>query len=280
MTRSFQDISTPAPYIGGKRGLAKVIIPLLQQISHSAYVEPFVGMGGIFLRKPKNAALEVINDINGDIYTLFRVIREHPDFLAQIMATRPACRQEHERLARARPDTLTDLQRAARFLYLQRLAYSGHIERTHFSKASGDRLRVQHLPKLFKAITTRMQGVTVENQDWKKCLRTYDSKKTLFYLDPPYDGFEDFYGPNLFDRSDFAHLADLLANIKGHFVLSINDTPHIRATFDDPAFYTAHVPTTYESRRTTRKTTELLISNWKGFRDDFPSLLDEKEQAA
>jgi alpha-D-xyloside xylohydrolase len=62
-------VNPPAPYLGGKRNLARRIVALLRDIPHRTYVEPFVGMGGIFLRRDRRPAAEVINDLSGDVAT-------------------------------------------------------------------------------------------------------------------------------------------------------------------------------------------------------------------
>ena len=63
-----------APYMGGKRNLARRIIERIDAIDHSIYAEPFVGMGGVFLRRTKVPKSEVINDLSGDVATFFRKI--------------------------------------------------------------------------------------------------------------------------------------------------------------------------------------------------------------
>ena len=60
-----------APYLGGKRNLAGRIVRRLAAIEHESYVEPFVGMGGVFLRRPFRAKAEVINDVSREVATLF-----------------------------------------------------------------------------------------------------------------------------------------------------------------------------------------------------------------
>ncbi len=52
-----------APYLGGKKNLAKVLIPLIDAQHCTTYAEPFVGMGGIFLRRTSRPKSEVINDL-------------------------------------------------------------------------------------------------------------------------------------------------------------------------------------------------------------------------
>lgn len=64
------------------------------------------------------------------------------------------------------------------------------------------------------------------------CIARYDGPEALFYIDPPYWGSEDDYGRGVWDRHDFAALAEQLRGIKGRFLLSINDVPEIRELFD------------------------------------------------
>lgn len=59
----------------------------------------------------------------------------------------------------------------------------------------------------------------------------YDSADTLFYIDPPYWNCETDYGEGVLARNDFARLADLLAQIRGCFILSINGTAGAREVF-------------------------------------------------
>ncbi len=66
-----------APYIGGKRNLARRLADRIEAIPHDLYAEPFVGMGGVFLARRRAAPIEVINDISTDVATLFRILQRH-----------------------------------------------------------------------------------------------------------------------------------------------------------------------------------------------------------
>lgn len=84
---------------------------------------------------------------------------------------------------------------------------------------------------MLEDLHTRLSGVVIECLDWADFIPRYDGPGTLFYLDPPYWGCEDGYGKAMFERSDFARMAEVLRGIKGRFILSINDVPEIREIF-------------------------------------------------
>lgn len=221
-----------APWLGGKRRLAKLIIEKINVIPHKTYVEPFVGMGGVFLRREFRPRLEVANDLNGEIVNLFRILQRHLPQLMDVMRFQLASRREFERLRRVDPSTLTDLERAARFLYLQRLAFGGQVHGVFgVAPSHAPRFSLTRLEPILEAAHERLDGVVFENLNWAELVERYDSSDTLLYLDPPYWGGEADYGKGMFVRDEFARMAEVLAGLKGRFILSINDTPQIREIF-------------------------------------------------
>ena len=76
-TRAIEPVRPAAGYIGGKRNLAGRLVPIIDRTPHDSYAEPFVGMGGIFLRRRRQPKAEFINDISGDVVTFFRVLQRH-----------------------------------------------------------------------------------------------------------------------------------------------------------------------------------------------------------
>lgn len=234
-----------APWIGGKRHLWRRICGLIAATPHAAYVEPFTGMGGVFLRRAVRPAVEVINDISGDVVNLYRVLQRHPDALFRELRWRPAMRAEFDRLKGARVQDLTDIERAAAFLYLQRLAFGGKVRGRSFGvdTTQGLTFNISRLEARLSRLHDRLADVIIEHLDWSDCLRIYGRETTLFYLDPPYWGSEDDYGKAIFVREDFARLAAALAETPGRFLLSINDVPEIREIF--AAFDQQQVMTTY-----------------------------------
>ena len=223
-----------APWLGGKRNLAKRICALIDaDTTHQTYAEPFVGMGGIFLRRTSRPRAEVINDAGRDVANLFRILQRHyPQFL-EVLRFQLTTRAEFNRLVDTNPDTLTDLERAARFLYLQRTAFGGKVSGRNFGVSAGrpGRFNLTTLEPMLEDLHSRLAGVVIECLDFGEFIRRYDGPGTLFYLDPPYWGCEGDYGRALFARADFQRLADQLAQIRGRFLMSINDVPEVRAMF-------------------------------------------------
>lgn len=234
-----------AGYIGGKRNLAERIIDRIDAIEHDLYAEPFVGMGGVFLRRRRKPRSEVINDLFGDVVTLFRILQRHYPQFMETLRFQLTSRREFERLARTDPATLTDLERAARFLYLQRTTFGGKVAGRSFgvdSKASA-RFNLTQIAPVLEAVHERLAGVVIECLPWDGFIARYDRAGALFYIDPPYWGSEDDYGKGMFEPADFERLAVALRDLRGQFLLSINDTPETRALF--AAFALEPVETTY-----------------------------------
>lgn len=253
----------PAAYLGGKRNLAKRLCALIETIPHKVYIEPFVGMGGVFLRRGRAPAAEIINDLSGDVANLFRIIRRHYEPFVDEFTWLLSGREEFERQKRVDPSTLTDIERAVRFLYLQKLAFGGRVTGRTFGvrKDQSARINAATLRAELKKLSQRLQPVTIEQLPYQDVIARYDSACALFYLDPPYDETEG-YGTG-FGRDDYVAMAEQLAGIAGSFIMSINDTPFIRATF--AAFEIQEVETTWTLSTRTRdratKTTELIIRN-------------------
>ncbi|WP_413874181.1 DNA adenine methylase [Albidovulum sp.] len=250
-----------APWIGGKRNLARRICAIIDADRHETYAEPFVGMGGIFLRRTRCPRAEVINDRARDVATLFRILQRHYPQFIETLRFQLTTRAEFERLVATDPDTLTDLERAGRFLYLQRTAFGGKVTGRNFGvgRDRPARFNLTTLEQMLEDLHTRLAGVVIECLDWREFLRRYDGPGTFFYLDPPYWGCEDDYGKALFTRDDFAALAEQLGTLKGRFLMSINDVPEVRDLFR--RFRIEPVATTYTIGDSASAAAELLVSS-------------------
>ncbi len=241
-----QPVRPVAGYIGGKRNLARRITALISTIPHTTYAECFVGMGGIFLRRTERPGAEVINDWSEDVSTFFRVLQHHYTAFLDMCRFQITSRAGFEKLLALDPASLTDLQRSARFLYLQRLCFGGKVAGRSFGIAPSNpaRFDMTKLGPMLEALHERLAGVVIERLHWADFIQRYDRPGTLFYLDPPYYGSEGDYGKAMFDRSEFTRMAEILGDLKGRFILSINDRPEVREIFSD--FSTTPLQTTYQ----------------------------------
>lgn len=253
--------SPVAPWLGGKKTLHPKIIERIEAISHKTYAEPFVGMGGVFLRRRFRPRLEVANDRNGEVVNLFRILQRHYPQLLEVMRFQITSRRDFDRLRVTDPGTLTDLERAARFLYLQRLCFGGKVDGVFgVAPAHAPRFSLARLEPILDAAHERLDGVVFECLDWAELVQRYDGPETLFYLDPPYFGGENDYGKGIFDRGQFVRMAEVLAGIKGAFILSINSTPEMRECFTD--FHMERVRLKYTiSAEGAMDAEELIVSN-------------------
>ncbi|MFT4097119.1 MAG: DNA adenine methylase [Rhodoblastus sp.] len=256
-TSNFREVEPCRPaagYIGGKKQLARLLIERIEATPHNLYGEPFVGMGGVFLRRRRAPRVEVINDRSRDVATFFRVLQRHYQAFMDMLKWQLTSRAEFDRLRATDPDTLTDLERAARFLYLQRLAFGGKVAGRNFGvQTTGPaRFDTAKLGLQLEAIHERLAGVTIECLDWRVFFQRWDRPDALFFVDPPYLGSEHFYGRDLFPPADHVALAAVLRGLKGRFILTMSDTPEARAIYGGFAVETADL--TYSVRGGDRTT--------------------------
>jgi DNA adenine methylase len=169
-------------------------------------------------------------------------------------------RAEFQRLVAVDPDTLTDLERAARFIYLQRLTFGGKAAGRSFgiSTTYPARFDVTKLAAVLEGVHERLAGVTIECLDWREFLARWDRAATLFYLDPPYFGCERYYGAP-FPRADHEALAEALTGLRGRFILSMSDTPETRAIYGRFPFESVDVTYMSTGSEGGRRTRELIV---------------------
>jgi DNA adenine methylase len=247
----------PLSYIGGKNRLATTIISLLP--SHTTYVEPFAGGAQVFFHKPPSK-VEILNDLDGEIVNFFRICQSHYEELVRYLRFTVVSRRWFDLLLRGEPGTLTDIQRAARFFYIQKNAFGGLVLKQNYGYHIGKtpNYNPARIPEIIQKTHERLQNVQIESLPYQKILEKYDRKETLFYLDPPY--WDRVLYKFNFKKEDFEELAKELAKLKGKFVLSLNDEPEVREIFS--AFHISTADVTYTvPQKGDRKVQELLITN-------------------
>jgi DNA adenine methylase len=217
------------PWIGGKRRLAKHLIPLFPP--HECYVEVFCGGAALYFLRPEPARVEVLNDLNGELINLFRVVQHHLEEFVRQFKWAITSRQIFKWHQATPTETLTDIQRAARFYYLQQHAFGGKVVGQCFGTATtAPAINLCRIEENLSAVHLRLAGTFIENLPWLECMQRYDRAHTFFYADPPYWQTEG-YGVE-FGFEQYELMAEFMRGCKGKVMVSVNDHPDIRRVFE------------------------------------------------
>jgi len=249
----------PLSYIGGKNRLAKQLIAMFPE--HTTYVEAFAGGAQVLFHK-EPSKVEVVNDLDGDIVNFFRVCQLHHEELVRYLSYTVVSRNWFEVLKATDPASLTDIQRAARYLYLLKNCFAGLVRNPHYHwhVVQPPGFNLERLPELLENTHKRLARVQIECLPYEEVLRRYDRPATFFYLDPPYWG-RKLYRHN-FTTEDFVTLEERLRNVKGKFMLSLNDVPEVRALFQH--CHIREIELHYTSQKLAgRRYAEVLITNFR-----------------
>lgn len=252
---------SPLAWLGGKSLLANKIIERIPP--HTAYCEVFAGAAWVLFKKPESK-VEIINDINRELVTLYRCVKHHLPALVEQFRWMLIARDEFDRFLKTPADTLTDIQRAARFYYLSKNAFGARVRGPTFGIAAtgAPRLNLLRMEEDLSEAHLRLSRVFIECKPFQEVIERFDKAWTFFYIDPPYWGCEGDYGKDLFSRDDFTTLAAMLAKVKGKFILSLNDKPEVRQVFR--GFNLEKVTTRYSVGAAKNQVVgELLIMNFK-----------------
>jgi DNA adenine methylase len=234
---NYQTLNSPFKWVGGKSRLRKPIIDLLPE--HTCYVEPFAGAAWVLFGKPPSD-VEVINDLDQELVTFFRVVKEKPEELIASFEWELVARAEFERLANLDPSQLSDVQRAHRFYYLIMAGWGGELNYPRFQTSitdggHGNRLigALKTLRDRLQPIHERLRTVIIENLSWQSCIDRYDRPSTVMYLDPPYPGNGCNYAHNMRDWESHHELATRLKGTECKWILSSYDIPEMRELFSE-----------------------------------------------
>ncbi|QKJ68012.1 DNA adenine methylase [Deefgea piscis] len=250
------------PWLGGKRRLADRLLPLFPP--HDCYVEVFCGGGALYFLRPVPAPVEVINDINGDLVNLYRVVQHHLEEFVRQFKWALSSRQVFKWLQATQTETLTDIQRAARFFYLQQHAFGGKVDGQNFGTATtAPIINLCRIEENLSSAHLRLAGTTVENLNWLDCMRRYDRKHSFFYCDPPYWQTEGYGVP--FEYDQYLAMAEFMKSCEGKVMVSINDHPDIRAAFAGLTIQELKIKYSNGNnakQAQVKSSKELVITNW------------------
>lgn len=249
-------LKPPISRMGGKSKLRKTIISMLPE--HTCYVELFFGAGWVYFGK-EPSKVEVINDIDEELINLFRMLKYHAPEVQRMLQYDFSGRDMFEEYKNCRLENLTEINRAVRFLYLTSQSFASKCGNYGY----GTNTKPNHhifCTEVLKSLKERLSNTYVENTSFEKIIDKYDRDYTCFFADPPY--FETAGYENEFGEKEHLLLRDKLSNIKGKFILTINDHEKVREWYKDFNIKEAEVNYSVSRQQKARgKYKELIISN-------------------
>jgi DNA adenine methylase len=221
-------------WAGSKRKLIPQLRESIAEISYDRYVEPFAGSACLFFSlSPTNAFL---SDINAELIQFYNVLKAKPKALWRATIRHPVDATTYYQLRTLRPNRLSDVSRASRFLYLNRFCFNGIYRENKkgiFNVPFGAKTGALPSEATLVAASGVLQGASVTTVDFADSVR-HARPGTLYYLDPPYDysGRLDRgeFGYKTFRAVDIPRLSNLLEQIHARgaaFVLSYIDVPEV-----------------------------------------------------
>lgn len=215
-------MKTPIAYYGGKQSMLKEILPRIPE--HKVYVEPFFGGGAVFFSKPQSG-FEVINDINNNLITFYKVLKYDFEALQHRIDETFHSREQHTVAKREYIQSLKDIESplvTAWAVWVQTTMSFGCQIGSGFGydKYGSCPLRIHNKKQNFtEEYQQRMRKVTIECYDALKVIQAYDSPDAFFYIDPPYvSSVQGHYAG--YKMEDFEALLIACSKLKGKFLLS------------------------------------------------------------
>lgn len=221
-------------YHGGKFVLAPWILEHFTD--HRVYTEVFGGGGSVLMQKPRSYA-EVYNDLWGSVVNVFRVLRDRRQAaeLQRVVALTPFSREEFEQCSQSEIDSLEDPIERARRTILRSFAGFGSAS-TNGNYSTGFRANAnrsgttpamdwKNYPNHIWSFVTRLQGVVIENKDYRDVLLQHDCEDALHFIDPPYvHATRNLKRGNAsyvheFSDDDHREMSDIIKGLKGAVVL-------------------------------------------------------------
>lgn len=257
MSDNTPSLKPPFGRVGNKFRLRDNIVPLIPQ--HKIYVEPFAGSAAIFFNKEK-AKINVLNDLNKDVIKRLRMVKNAPSDLStykQDLNTMPKIKKFYTNHSNSKQDELL----------IEHIRTSNGFNSIYVDSVSkicnvyNPFTPFERLPE-YKHF---LKGVKLLSKDYEEIIDKWDSPETFFFIDPPYENTNKSFDYAEDEEFDFERLCDTLHNIKGFFMLTINDSSYIRKLFNDFYIKKINVPQYWGnvSGKKNKPRKELIIMNYE-----------------
>lgn len=244
--------------LGNKRAIAKRILPLFP--NHDIYFEPFFGAGGMFFSKPK-AAVNILNDLDREVYNLFRCVVDRKDELEAAWVAMPTHKALWEEW-RAKDSIPTDpVLRACRFLFLSNFGFMGKAQTMRFLSGNAKRLVLDRMDPAWQMLWDCEFGCEDFRTFFKRIpsLSQAEQRRAFIYADPPYLDCSHNYQSGL-TLQDCADLFSTLQGTGARWAMSEFDHPEIIAL---AASHGLNVLRIGERKNLKNRRVEILITNYQ-----------------
>jgi len=245
----YMEIEPTRPFfgrIGGKSKIANKLISLFPNSnSYTTYVEPFIGAGNIFFRKPYKSQIEVINDLDDIVYSIFKGVKTEGDLIEKLKPIPYLSKSKFKLLLNKPNKTWIDklIIIKTSFFSLGKAYNKRPNDSTNYILQNTDFIKYKD----------RLKNVKITNLSFEKLIDKYNNSNTFFYLDPPYEASKDY--SNSVDPQD---MYNAVKKIKGKFMFSYNYSPLIRNLFKE--FHIHNIKTMYELGGTSQSSTKRIIN--------------------
>jgi len=216
-------------YSGGDFFIAKELLEHINGLCNEkcTFVEVFGGSGYISQNVERTKFKTIIyNDINDKLTTFYKMVKENPDQLKEILSLLPYSRSLNEITTKLLLENkcLGELETAVLMFYVTNTSFYGRLDNGfQFSPLRNDAKMYSNKTQKITEIAKLWQDISIENLDFRDAIKRYDRTYTVFYADPPFiDRDEEYYNHN-FSINDLRELAQILTQIKGRFLLKLDE---------------------------------------------------------
>ena len=267
-------MKTPITYYGGKQTMLKHILPQIP--SHTLYTEPFCGGAAVFFAKDPSDG-EVINDLNQQMTNFYEMLKTEYDLLRARVEVTVHSRDIHAHAAHILeyPQFFTRMDRAWAVWALSKMSFASMLDGSFgYDFGGGLPKKIRNAKEEFgEHLSKRLDNVTIENRDALEVIRCYDTPDTFHFVDPPYVGSDCGHYEGVFGESHLLALLDLLAEVKGKFMLTMFPDDNIERYAIEHGWHIHRIERTISASKTSRrKQEEWMVCNYVKVEE--PTLFD------
>lgn len=231
-----------------RQGNKMPIMPQLLDLipPHDLYVEVFTGSGALFFNKEPTKS--ILNDLDKDVVFRLKLLKKVPLFEKKEVNNLDTVKKLYDKPIKTLEDAVI------REKIKSCNGFNGKPISSTIYKTNNPYSISTNLP-IYKSL---LKHATITNKDYKLILQKYDSPTTFFYLDPPYENTDKSFYHDTY--MNYEEMRDILLQLNGYFLMSINDSPYIRKVFKDFKIKKISVLTRWNDKK---KRKELLIMNYE-----------------